>query len=335
MDGTTIDCSGNTCTVSSDPDTLSRIREAIFGKLCLPPDDGIREFRFEINVPPAADRGIDPSLTPFQRRCACYLSVCPEIPIFNLTDVSKIPEMRPEHLGLEIAVPPLDAFVQEPLEIHEGNAVFLVEIYATNQSPNERCSFKKDFMRARKVYRMCLLPEYPICFEHASNGSARITFADTNVASAKEIRDQFVFAMNVFNNAIKLAMGRVTNVERSFDLSEVQKIADELNYAVLCNDYESTSDGVSFNIYCMPRHPGIMYRKVFANCVEKVFQQKQLYVCTNCGQVIGNDTMKTECVLRDEEMARNTGASKEEEIVFLNGHSKSPNSLSSIDFNLQ
>lgn len=326
MSGTSVSCSGNTCTIFSEADTIAKIRQIIFSKLNIANHEGINKFNFEIQAESKdSDILLDPRLTLFQQRCATYLSICPEFPIYDLSDTSKVPELQPDKLGKEIEIPSIEQFTHEPMTIDLPIAIFLLEIFGTNQSKAEKCSINKEFMKSKKLYRLCLLPEYPVCIESIGGNKAKLTFADTNIADAKTIKNQVAFALNVFSS-VRVVSAQIINVDESLNLDSIQKLSDEINMALIRSDVQESDSKFSFVIYGVPSLPGRKYRKIFEDKVRTLFESNQLWECTNCHKIIRNSTRNVECVTVDE-------ANNNEEIVFLNGHSKSKHSISSIIFN--
>ncbi|KAH0795876.1 hypothetical protein GPJ56_000243 [Histomonas meleagridis] len=277
--------SGNALTISSNDEILSKVRECIFRKLGVPIDDSVYQFNFEEIESPKPEKVVPgaPVLNNFQKRAASYLSLCLEIPIDDFSDIRKIPEFQPELFGKTLQPVPIEAFHLNQFVINYPQALFLIEIFATNQTKEEQCNYHKKFEAKKTIYNLALLADFPVAFEVSEpNKSVKISFADTNIATAQLILSQVKLALNVFSS-IKLEVAQFLYVDSSCcDIYKVQEMSNELGFAMIRTDDFQNEESASFAIWAIPNQPGVKYRKIFESKCNEIFEKMQLIQCEFC-----------------------------------------------------
>ncbi|KAH0791638.1 hypothetical protein GPJ56_004485 [Histomonas meleagridis] len=239
-------------------------------------------------------------LNSFTKRAASYLSFSLENP-FEFTDdvdVSTIPEFLPDLIGKVYDPIEISSFTKLTFTIPIPKAIFIIEIYATNQPEEEKCNFNKIFMDKKYVYTLSILGTFPVLFE-LNGSSVNLSFADTSIATAETIKGQVELALNIFNN-VKMDIARFINVDAfNYDIGYAQKMSRELGYALIRGDnIENEQSLGSFMIWCVPSAPGPEARNKFEEKCRKDYEEIKMYLCSKCCKYISKG-YSGECFLQE------------------------------------
>ena len=237
---------------------------------------------------------------PQKRRAIDYLKNCLEIPPEKVDDPTSIEEFHPELIGKQCEVPPIENFTQLPIRLPFFHAAFLVECFALDQELSEQSSCNKRFAREKTIYQLLLIAPLPVAFEiDPKTKETVLTFADTNVASAKLIHDQVVFAQGIFVVKSIGAMFQKVDVRR-FRLKKIQKISEKLGCAVLRSmDMETYLDAGNVMLYILPSKFGQIPRNKIKMVLDSEFEEIQLFKCAKCGREFSLKS-KEKCLIDDE-----------------------------------
>ena len=244
-------------------------------------------------------------LDKFQFNAASYLAYSFENPIIvnDDTNIAMIKEFLPHLIGKEYKLKDdsddtiinvgqdqilnkyekyiQDKFNKNVMEIPLLQALFMIEIFATNQPNDEKFNFKKIFLKQKYIYKLAILPVLPVAFEYANN-NAKVSFADTDLLSASEIQHQFQFALGLFKN-LKIEAAQFINVDIfNFDIGSVKTISEKLKYSLIKSEDIGTEKAAGFAIWCLPNEVGIDPFKKFEESCREEFKKIQTFYCLKC-----------------------------------------------------
>lgn len=227
---------------------------------------------------------LDIVLSDKQRSAAPFLRFSCENPGDKL-DIAT-PEFRPDVYGKMKELPRISQFTKCAMQITTLCANFILECYCDNLEEEEKHRLNKRFMQEKTRYTLCILEPMPVAFELA-NGMVNVTFADTDVLSAEEIRKQVEFSMIALVKTIKLINITFKNIDCKNDpISEVKAFVRRTGHAILLSDlYDVWTTNMpvgTFQVMILPNTPAAVVREDIWRDMHKLFDQLRVYQCTGC-----------------------------------------------------
>lgn len=258
-------------------------------------------------------------LDKFQTRAANYLSYAFKNPIIinDDTNISSIKQFLPHLIGKEYNIediPPeilvmknninrYDKFIKSKFNknvmyITILQALFMVELFATNQPENEVNKISKIFLEQKFIYKLAILPVLPVAFELIKDNVVMVSFADTDIISAAEIQKQFKFALNLFKH-LKIKAGQFHNVDvYNFDDGKVKTMSENLGYCLIKGENIGDEKSAGFSIWCLPNEIGTEPFCKFEEECQKQYNIIQTFYCEKCNKYVSKG-FSGECFIRE------------------------------------